>query len=157
MSRVSLTILIFISLWSCGDQKIDTTKAREEMEAREIKVVSEAEIMDKAKQLGNQLSKAFQLEKEGEELKVSWAEDLPHEITYYLFDGEKPPEGKTFELFDAYLYNQENGLESEANVQRLDNATRLLYTAPMKLEDSTIGMWAITFSRKEIVLNMGED
>ncbi|HEY9117786.1 MAG TPA: hypothetical protein VIN11_08165, partial [Roseivirga sp.] len=62
--------------------------------------------------------------------------------------------GKAKQLFEAYDYNRKNNLSSEANVQQLDEGKTLLYTKPIIHNDSTLGMWSILFSRKEIVLSI---
>ncbi len=141
-------------LSSCGDQKIDTTKAREEMEAREIKVVSEAQIIDQAEKLGNTFSEQLSVSKESGEFQFNWPEDSPFEISYYLFESEEEPEGKAQALFQAYQYNKENGITSESNVQKLENGTKLLFTSPILFEGESIGMWALVILRKEVVLSI---
>ncbi|WP_420384682.1 hypothetical protein [Roseivirga sp.] len=152
----SLIIMISISalLFSCGDQKIDTTQARKEMEAREIKVVSDAQIIEKAMDLGNSVSEKFSIEKSDTGYSVSFGNDSLYQKAYYLFDQEHNLTGKELQLFQAYDYNRKNGIPSETNIQKLEGGVKLLYTKPMIISDSTIGMWSILFSRKEIVLSI---
>ena len=155
MSRFYLlSYLLMFCLLSCGDQKIDTTKAREEMEAREPKKVSEAQILDQAMKVGNEESNAF-LVSEGESgLVFSLGNNIDSKKAYYLFGEANDLTGKAKQLFEAYDYNRKNNLSSEANVQQLDEGKTLLYTKPIIHNDSTLGMWSILFSRKEIVLSI---
>jgi len=155
MKRVFTVIVLFqLVLNSCGDQKIDTTKAREEMEAREIKVVSDAQILEEAMKLGRELSKQFSITQTSDSLRIDLGLDTLHQKAYYLFDSPNDLNDKEKQLFEAYSYNQKNGIESEPNVQKLENGTVLLYTKPMVFQDSTIGMWSIKLSRKAIVLGI---
>lgn len=153
-----LPLATFFCFFACTDQKIDTTLARKEMEAREIKVVSEAQIMRETMRLGKELIRSFEVQAlnatEDIRYKVDYGSDTLWEKTFYLFEQTYDLEGKRFEVFDAYKYNWEEGLPSEPNVQKLAGGTQLLFTAPMMNEGKTIGMWAITFPRKEVVLGI---
>ncbi len=162
MSRnyLFLPILLFCIL-SCSDQKIDTTKAREEMEAREIKVVSDARILDQAMDLGNELSKSFSLEAIPEPItetyvfNIDFGTDSLYQKDYYFFDMADQLSGKSLMVLEAYKYNRDNGIQSEPNVQKIENGVKLLYTKPMMANDTTlVGMWSIIFSRKQIVLSI---
>ena len=141
-------------LWSCGDQKIDTTKAREEMESREIKVVSDAQIIEQAMKLGGEVAEKFQVSETEEGFEVAFGTDSTYQSSFYLFDEANELSGKELQLFQAYNYNRKNGIASEPNVQKLEEGKTLLYTKPMSFKDSTIGMYSIKFSRKQIVLSI---
>ncbi len=153
-----LSIATFLCLSACTDQKIDTTQARKEMEAREIKVVSEAQILEETMRLGKGLVRSFKVNslttEPGLSIGVDYGNDTLWEKTYYLFDHTYDLGGKIYEVFDAYKYNWEEGFPSEPNVQKLAGGTQLLFTAPMFHAGNNVGMWAITFSRKEIVLGI---
>lgn len=152
----NLTFLMIIStfLVSCGDQKIDTTKAREEMEAREIKVVSDAQIIEQAMKLGNEVSNQLKLFSTENGFTFDLGNDTIYQKNYYLFDSSYNLRDKELQLFQAYNYNRKNGIKSEPNVQKLEEGKTLLYTTPIQHGDSVIGMWSIKFSRKEIVLSI---
>ena len=155
MKRVFISVaLIPMLLFACSDQKIDTTKAREEMEAREIKVVSDAQILEEAMKLGAKLSEQFSISETKDSLSFNLGTDTVHQKAYYLFDEPNELNGKEEQLFEAYAYNKKNGLASEPNIQKLENGTVLLYTRPMVYKDSTIGMWSIKLNRKDIVLSI---
>ena len=54
--------LIILSVFvACSDRKIDTTAAKEEMKAREIKVIPEAQILEKTKELGDNMIAGFSI------------------------------------------------------------------------------------------------
>lgn len=155
MSRFYLlSYLLMFCLLGCGDQKIDTTKAREEMEAREPKKVSDAQILDQAMKVGNEIAQSFKVTESDKGLVFSLAERANLKTGYYLFGEANDLNGKAKQLFEAYEYNRNNNLKSEANVQPLDEGKTLLYTQPIIYNDSTLGMWSILFSRKEIVLSI---
>ena len=155
MKRVlSIAVLLPLFLYSCGDQKIDTTAAREEMEAREIKVVSDAQILEQATKLGKELSAEFKVISSDQGIEFSFGKDTIYQKAHYLFGESNTLTGKELELFKAYDYNTKNGIASEVNVQKLDEGKTLLYNSPIQLGDSTIGIWSIKFSRKEIVLSI---
>ncbi|NVK84701.1 MAG: hypothetical protein HWE21_10295 [Cytophagia bacterium] len=155
MKRVLTIFILFpLLLSSCGDQKIDTTAARKEMEAREIKVVSDAQIIEQAMKLGNEVSKQLKVSLSKTEYFIELGKDTTYQRNYYLFARPNELEGKELQLFQAYNYNRKNGISSNPNIQKLDDGKTLLYTKPMTFGDSTIGMWSIRFSRKEIVLSI---
>lgn len=155
MKRVLTIFILFpLLLSSCGDQKIDTTAARKEMEAREIKVVSDAQIIEQAMKLGNEVSKQLKVSLSKTEYFIELGKDTTYQRNYYLFARHNELEGKELQLFQAYNYNRKNGISSDPNIQKLDDGKTLLYTKPMTFGDSTIGMWSIRFSRKEIVLSI---
>ncbi len=154
-----LTTLVFITV-SCGNQKIDTTKAREEMEDREIKVVSDAEIIERAMEIGKILTEEFKLEVIPEPLSgtyvinTDFGPDSVYQKHRYLFDDPEDLSGKRLQVFEAYLYNRENGIVSEANIQKLDDGKMLYYTSPMIADSIVVGMWAIEIPRKKVVLSI---
>ncbi len=154
LRKFSLLALSSFILWSCGDQKIDTTKAREEMEAREIKVVSDAQIIEQAMKLGGEVAEKFQVNETEEGFEIDFGADSVYQKAFYFFDEANELSGKELQLFQAYNYNRKNGITSEPNVQKLEDGITLLYTSPMQLGDSTIGMYSIKFSRKQIVLSI---
>ncbi|OEK02689.1 hypothetical protein BFP97_14665 [Roseivirga sp. 4D4] len=160
MKKLLAFILVSLSLVSCGDQKIDTTKAREEMEDREIKVVSEAEIIERAMEIGNTLSKSFSIEVVPEPLtqtyviNTEFGPDSVYHKARYFFDDHEDLSGKVLQVFEAYRYNRDNNLVSEPNIQKLDESKMLYYTKPMFADTVMVGMWAIEIPRKNVVLSI---
>lgn len=158
MKRISTLLLIVLLLNSCGDQKIDTARAKAEMEAREIKKVSEAEILTEAMRLGRMISGSLQLTDtlEGEKkIKSTDPESLDaYTINYYALDEANDLKGKALSIFQAYQYNAENSIESEDIVQKLEDSNTFLYTQPSEINGELVGVWAILFERKDLVLNI---
>jgi hypothetical protein len=153
-----LSLGLLITLLACEDKKIDTKAVKEEMKAREIKVIPEAKILDKAMVLGNELSSGFIYHRASNkaDMPVKQGSKIQPKTSFNLLDGENNLKGKEKMLFEAYLYNSENGINSEANVQSLNKERSLLYTAPLISEGNMIGMWSIIFLRKEIVQSIDD-
>lgn len=157
MKKPLLLTIIVLMVTSCGDQKIDTTKARQEMEAREIKRVSEGEIVEKALNLGNQMSEGMRLLRESAEtFSISGDGSSNQQFRFIPFSNiqQFAEEGKRFQIYDAYAYNAENGINSQPGVQILEGDTVLLYTSPAVFEEQTVGIFSLDLSRKEVVLSI---
>ena len=157
MKRFISLILIILSLQSCGDQKIDTAKAKAEMEAREIKKVSEAEIVAEALRLGRILSADFKIENtlgdnQMPKAVITFGNDSIHDKAHYFLNQENDLSGKALGIFQAYQYNLKNEIESEDIVQKLEDQNTFLYTAPSLKEGKLVGVWAIK-SKQPIGLN----
>lgn len=157
---IALLFTIFLAS-SCGDQKIDTTQAKAEMEAREIRIVSDAKIQEEAMAIGDKVSERFSLSAIPEPvsdtyvLNIRYGQDSIFVKDHYFFDDPRDLSGKALQVFEAYLYNSDMDLESEANVQKLGNGQMLLYTKPMIANDTTtVGMWTIEIPRKTVVLSI---
>ncbi|OEK07112.1 hypothetical protein [Roseivirga misakiensis] len=154
-----ITCLFFLQ--SCGNEKIDTASAKAEMDAREIRIVSDAEIQEEAMKMGDQISSDFSLSAIPEPisdtyvLNIRYGTDSIYVKDHYFFDDPRDLSGKALDIFEAYLYNSEAGLVSEANVQKIEDGKVLLYTKPMIANDTTaVGMWTIEIPRKNVVLNI---
>jgi hypothetical protein len=161
MKNLILTIIIAFCLSSCGDQKIDTSKAKAEMEAREIKIVSDAQILEEAMKLGNKISTDFYISARPEPISetyvfnISYGQDSVFVKDHYFFDDPRDLTGKALQLFEAYLYNSNEGFKSEANLQKIDGGRILLYTKPMLANDTTeVGIWTIKIPRRVVVLGI---
>lgn len=157
MKKLLLLTIIAQMAVACSDQKIDTTKARQEMEAREIKRVSEGEIVEKALSLGNQLTKEAELSKgSAGGYLLSSTNTSAEQIRFIPFSDIQlfKNEGKRFQIYDAYAYNAENGIDSQAGVQILEVDTILLYTRPAYFEDQEVGILSMDLRRKDIVLSI---
>ena len=154
MTRKLLILFLLGVACSCGDDKIDTAKAKAEMEAREIKKVSEAEIVEEAFRLGRELKTPFEIKIDSNGFySVYLGQDEKISKAHYFLDSTYRLKGKALGIFEAYQYNLENGINSEDIVQKLDDKDTFLYTSPSFFNDQNVGIWAIRFSRKELVLN----
>jgi len=157
MKQLLFFLLLPAMLVSCGDQKIDTTKARLEMESREIKRISEGEIVEKALAIGNDISDELSLKKDSTlGLMIHPLNLETKSVSFLTFNNLQSWSGggKRAQIYDAYLYNAENNLTSETNVQILEGDTLILYTRPAFYENTPIGIYSIVLSRKEIVLSI---
>ena len=159
MKKNAILTFVLVLIVSCNNQKIDSSKARAEMETREIKVISDAQIIDVAKKIGDRVSKTFSYPAY-DSIDGLWVyrpyfgSDSLFQKDYYLFDDPKELQGKALAVFEAYQYNRDHGLEPFSNVQKLDNGRTLFYTAPMILGDTSfIGIWTVKIPRKYIVLH----
>ncbi len=155
-TKTSLFGLMFCGLAmmiSCSDQKIDTTAAREEMKAREIKVVPEAQVLEKALSIGNDLmtSLSFSLDQDSLVNKTPVSENDGPIISFYLYGSRPKISGKEKQLFEAYAYNAENSIKSEPNVQDLASDKMILFTAPVIIEGKEVGVSSIRIPRKYII------
>lgn len=160
MKKLLVFGVLITALVSCGDQKIDTTKARQEMEDREIRVLSEADILERAMEIGLELSKDFAIEVVPEPftetyvINTEFGPDSVYKKHRYFFDDPEDLAGKPLQVFEAYLYNRENGLASDPNIQKLDGGKMLYFTLPMYADSVSVGMWAIEIPRKKVVLSI---
>ena len=100
MKRFLLLATLIITATSCGDQKIDTTKAREEMEDREIKVVSDAEIVERAMEMGKAIAQDFMVTvvreplSETDVINTDFGPDSIYQKHRYFFDDPEDPQWK---------------------------------------------------------------
>lgn len=160
MKRFLFLSTLLILVTSCGEPKIDTTKARQEMEDREIKLVSDAEIVERAMEMGMDIAKDFTLEVISEPLSETYVintefgPDSLYQKHRYFFDEPTDLSGKSLQVFEAYLYNRDKGIESEPNLQKINNGVMLYYTTPMYADSVVVGMWAIEIPRKNVVLSI---
>lgn len=157
MKRPLLILSMISFLFSCGDQKIDTLKARQEMEAREIKRVSEGEIIEKALAIGNEYTKDIGLKQDPTlGLLIDSSTTIDNRVVFLTLKNlqDFSGESKRDLVYNAYTYNIETGLESQSGVQILEGDTILLYTKPAVLQEKTVGLYYIDLTRKEVVLSI---
>ena len=99
----ALSIALLFILVSCEDRKIDTKAVKEEMKAREIKVIPEAKILEKGMELGNELSSDFVYDESLNKAIMVTKEDVSIEsVSYFtLFGADNSLIGKEKMLFEA--------------------------------------------------------
>jgi hypothetical protein len=193
----SIGIVAFCSvmlLTACGgidssEQQIDRESIREEMEQREIRRVLPAELVEAAYERGATLSqqaleiaidarqtKSGTLQGPGDFLSAagkhidSLAKAENVDIRWVSVDTDTALLGeKERQLWEAYLYNIENELPVNDNVQRLGDE-EYLYTRPLSLSPELrkkiagseetespqgfLGMWSIRISKKRLIQSM---
>jgi len=155
MKKLSIIILALFA-FNCSNQKVDTKKALQDMKSQEIQVVSDVQIIEKAKQMGDSISAKLKVNFEDE--KVTWTAIKSGEIEVQglPFNGENNLEGKGKAIYQAYQYNSQNDIKSPANVQFLEDSHFVLYTSAMVAEGKELGMWFIKIPRKTIVLSVAQ-
>jgi len=153
----SLSLFLLVLLYTgCDDQRADRTGFKEEKAKRELKKVSEAEIMNEATRIGQTIvneAEKFLEDKSSDFMEnhtddplrkanVSWIHAMDSleklydaEIRYLSLITSKdshvisPVEA---ELLDAYQYNIEKNISLSENIQKTDN-NHLLYNSPLKI------------------------
>ena len=134
-------------LSSCGNGKVDTSQLKDEMKSREIRRISEADIIERTLILGKALSQSggpihIVKDKKGTRVARAYAFQYPNDLVE-----------KEAAVFEAYRYNAENKLEAEPNAQKLPGDF-IAYNAPIWIEGEMKGMWSVHFSRKFVVLSI---
>lgn len=155
-----LVLILAFSACDMRDRKVSSEALKEEISQREIKRVNEAQIFEKASQIGEQIATTSQ-KTLGSSLKMAISEQgLEHAIEYCnlqampLSDSlsekfgaqirrtslkvrnpSNRPNDLETKILEAYAYNAENGLELIPNLQRIDQ-DYLLYTRPILLENA---------------------
>lgn len=150
-------VFLFLLLAGCSGDKVDTSKIKEEMEARAVRVVPEAEIVERAFALGDSLVNSLELEeaigKAGSTAATWTKEDVSITCTLYLLEGNYQFDPKEAGVFEAYRYSAQNNVEADPNVQRLADET-MVFNAPVIREDQLIGMWSVHLPRKYVILSI---
>lgn len=146
------TLLFFILLWTgaCrGSLSEEDKKAiREEMQSREIKRISEGEIVEATFAKGRELGPLLkQTNMKTDSLAVLYAAVITR------LGRRSDMNAKEASLWEAYQYNASQGMALDDNVQMLGDSA-LLYTVPILEADSLTGMWSVVFEKKAIVNNL---
>lgn len=159
MNKIFPILIILIGLMSCDpDQSVDSPELREEVENRKIKQIHEPEILARALIIGRDI--ALKSEQTlGKALKTKIADSGVEEALSFCNINAIPlintlekeydvtikrvsmknrnpnnkPNEMEFKLFDSYLYNQENGLESTESIQK--NGEEYIYVKPIFVKD----------------------
>ncbi len=155
----SFFILAVLVLFACSDGKVDTSQVQTEMKAREVKVVPEAKILERAFQLGDSLLSTVD---QTRGLSKAWGvyqswqiSDITINCSIHSFKTLYEMEEKEKQVFEAYRYSAENKQQPDPNVQRLPGEI-MVYNAPYLKEGELLGMWSIKLPRKYIILTLQE-
>lgn len=154
-----ISVCLLISLFGCGleNQRVQSESVKEEMKNREIKRISEAQILEKANELGNLIALKSQeilsknLINKIESNNINDAIVFCNENSSSLIDSlrnkygvtikrvslknrnpENQPNELESQIIDAYLYNIENNIELSDNVQILEN--KVYFTRPITIQ-----------------------
>ena len=144
-------------LSSCGNGKVDTSQLKDEMKSREIRRISEADIIERTLILGKDFVKdldaAQALSQSGGPIHIVKDKKGTRVARAYAFQYPNDLVEKEAAVFEAYRYNAENKLEAEPNAQKLPGDF-IAYNAPIWIEGEMKGMWSVHFSRKFVVLSI---
>lgn len=160
--------------FGCHEQNKNKVSTAELMKSREIKKVSEAEILKKGGELGSQILSSLQ---KVVELKVN-ADTAICDMTMWTGLDSLAAKYQSkinrvntltvdksnleFQLLEAYQYNLENQLTPSASIQKLDEKT-VVYAYPIDRESNIYNycmdsisrqkaeMWRIKIPIKEII------
>lgn len=140
MRAAILFIAIVILNFSCdkGLTNEQRKALKDEMEKREIKKISQEEIYEKAMAQGKAVFEKLQAKNNTEKLKG----ECKCEIVFS--ESEIGLSEKSKALYQAYKYDP----SGEDNIQK--EAEKLIYSKPQVENDSLVGVWFITFEKKEI-------
>ena len=174
IGNCGLLSLALLFTMACHEQNKNKVSTAELMKSREIKKISEAEILQKGGEIGNELLEQIQIISGsnltiGSKLcEISKWEELDSIATNYQADIQKinvnSPISSELEvqLLSAYQYNLENYLKPTPSVQKLDAKT-VLYAYPIdtssniykycldSAERIRAEMWSIKIPIKEII------
>lgn len=173
-------------LMSCHETNTQNTKAvREEMRSREIVHVTPIQIVERANQMGDSLViKAEQIiqnacrEKLDSSLEVGFRKaEIDLNLHYgcrvrgisLKKMGKELAKSKTeAEVLDAYLYNQENNLPLEPNLQKEGDSV-LIFSKALRVSNDcfqktsvlgwqgdpgdTVGIWMVRLPKKKVILS----
>lgn len=143
-----------------SDKKVDTEAVHRELESREIKKVTEAELVSKVLETGDKIAAAAKMEL-GKNLKSALQEGgVQHAISFCnvnampIMDSLSAKYGATIrrtslkarnpndspnemesKLLEAYEYQQAHSLPMESNVQAIDQRS-FLFTKPIMIDNA---------------------
>lgn len=181
--NLSLFVLVLAVCVSCGGvERVDTTKIKAQMESSKIKRITPAQINSQVENWGNEISKtltaAFEQEMKNanqariEEIcqlkKIKLMDSLAAEYKVKIrLLGMPDSESKMLypkekEVLSAYIYNAENKLPMEKNIQRIGDSL-YVYTSPIAAQkgiaklcfsDETynFAIWSIVFRKADVIL-----
>ncbi len=153
--------LILILTWSCGnDKKVDSKAVREEIENRKIKKVTEAEIVKRVHEIGNEITLTAKktlgkklksaIQNGGVENAISFcnlnamplvdslSNKFGAEIKRVSLKARNPndlPDKLEMELLEAYAYQWKDSIPLQTNVQALEG-NKYLFTKPMLIDNT---------------------
>jgi hypothetical protein len=158
-------VIIALVFGACGGSLSDEQrqKMREQMELREIRRVTDAEITEAAFSRGRELIKTIE-EMEGDSNRIASFIKAENGRIKWIEPGTSSALALEQQLIDAYIAAETGSLQD--NVQKIRNtegdSDSILYTKPVvtKLPDGADkleGIWNIWLSRKQLILSMDKN
>ncbi len=149
---VVFSVLSLVALLACEMEKADTSKIKDELEARKIKRVKKGELMAYAESRGKELI---------EIIKVTHPDSLEsilndNNVTYKTYNSDSLGELSEIErsIVEAYQYSSEQGDPLPDNLQSIDNESRIIFTRAESLDSNGFRVHFLTFWRKYLILEM---
>ena len=157
--RIIASLFILFLVWSCSDGKVDTSKIKQEMKEREIRVIPEAKIISRTLVLGDSLVASLgenvSFDGSGEPTKSWQMDDAEIVCNIYALNKAYELSQKENGVFEAYKYSAENSLSADPNAQRIDDDT-MVFNKPLKRNDQIVAMWSVRLPRKYVILTIEE-
>ncbi len=145
-----ILILLFIVSFSCDNNKqIDREAVKKEMKTREVKRLTEAEIMEKATIVGDMAWKAVQL---GDSTLMEFVSKFDIDVDTMKW-GDNPFTDQDKDILEAYQYAIENKLPIEPGINGSDGKIYYFY-APYIENEEVKGVITIKLLKKDIVLSI---
>lgn len=171
-----ILILVSLSIFNCepSGKKPSDMSPQELVKSREIKKISDIDILEFAEKKGKALmtlidNKILLLPKNNTLDSVNFfsvysaikndSAFLDYEvnlrlISAYISNKEGQPDLVEAQIIEAYNYNLENNLPVSESIQLLEDKTHVLFTKPIVINNRLAGMWSLKLSKKEIIANM---
>jgi hypothetical protein len=177
-----------LCLWAlvaCEFKRADTSKMSNEMHARQIKHITPSQVVALANDWGGVIKNELNRDilKTLQTSSVIDTLQRRYKASIKLYSAKDinntAIDTKIRELLDAYLYNAQNGIPQEDNLQKLQNGEVILYTSPLNFDASLssqkktiltqlgqkynidslafqkkgdlVGVWGVSFNRKDII------
>jgi len=161
MFRTLLSVIIITLIASCsGKQHVDRSAYEEELNEREIKRVTDAELYEAALKVGEKVANLSQQKLSSNLMRAIKDQGIEEAIrfcnlnAYSLVDSLKKeydaeikrvsakyrnpldkPDSLESTILEAYQYNIDNNLELESNVQKTHNSDDFLFTKPITINN----------------------
>jgi hypothetical protein len=175
-------LFYIVSLLSCADRIKQTDELKQEMADKKIKRVTNAELNETVNAWGEQMVAVMQNELTAK-LKAGGSADslcqlrqLPkttalakrYAVRVSLLGSQDVQNAdlapKEREVLDAYLYNAENKLPQQSNIQRIGD-TLFVYNSAVSLENpicqacfgdqkQPLAVWRLAFPKRELIRRM---
>lgn len=171
-------VILFVALFNCGKtERVDTDSVKDAMKSREIKKVSDAEIIEKGLKKGKEdyqiliecLNTNKQKNLSYEQCLIPESSSLIDTLKIFIpGSGIKDFKKVEKELIDAYQYTFSQNQSLYPNIQDLEDGS-MLYTAPFfisatdgkfyekEIKDENPGSLGIAFifySKRELILDL---
>ncbi len=149
MPKIYFYSLILVTIIACHpEDNRNMAKFREEMESRKLQRVTEGQLIEYATRIGKVLLDTNSKISNTEFFrKVDSAYGIA--LKYYQLH-EIPLKTKLAEISDAYIYNQQNGIVSEDNLQKQGDSV-LIYTRPVLTNNSLTGIYTAIIQKKKLI------